>query len=113
MSARPDPMPPLPARPKLSVVVPVFNEQATARASLDAITAKRIEGWDIEVIIVESNSTDGSRDIVLGYRALPHVRVILEETPRGKGHAVRNAFAVATGDVLLIQDADLEYDLAD
>ncbi len=104
---------PLPGRPKLSVIVPAFNERSTARAALDAITAKRIDGWDIEVIIVESNSTDGTRDIVLGYGSLPHVKIVLEERPRGKGHAVRNGLGHATGDVLLIQDADLEYDIAD
>ena len=104
---------PLPLRPKLSVVVPVFNEQSTAKASLDAVTAKKIEGWEIEIIIVESNSTDGSRAIVLSYESLHHVKIILEDVPRGKGHAVRNGFNHASGDVLLIQDADLEYDVAD
>ena len=106
-------LPPLPARPRLSVVVPAFNERATIAAALDAITAKRVDGWDLEIIIVESNSTDGTREIVQRYAALPHVRTILEDRPRGKGHAVRAGFAQATGDVLLIQDADLEYDLAD
>jgi len=98
---------------KLSVIVPVFNEIATARTSLDAIVAKQIPGWDIEIIMIESNSTDGSRDIVLGYREHPRVRVILEDRPYGKGHAVRAGLAQATGTVVLIQDADLEYDLAD
>lgn len=107
------PLPPLPAQPVLSVIVPVYNECATARAALDAITAKRIAGWHIETIIIESNSTDGTRDIVLGYRDQPNVKVLLEERPRGKGHAVRTGLAHATGDVLLVQDADLEYDLAD
>jgi glycosyltransferase involved in cell wall biosynthesis len=104
---------PLPAHPKLSVIVPAYNERATARTALDAITAKRIAGWDLEVIIVESNSSDGTREIVQGYAALPHVKVLWEEQPRGKGHAVRTGLASATGDVILIQDADLEYDLAD
>jgi glycosyltransferase involved in cell wall biosynthesis len=57
---------PLPARPTLSVVVPVYNERATVAAALDALGAKRIPGWAIEIIIVESNSTDGSREIVQG-----------------------------------------------
>ncbi|MDI1320100.1 MAG: glycosyltransferase family 2 protein [bacterium] len=104
---------PLPDRPKLSVIVPAFNERGTARVALDAITAKRIAGWELEIIIVESNSTDGTREIVNTYASLPHVRIILEERPRGKGHAVRNGLGHATGDVILIQDADLEYDLAD
>ena len=107
------PLGPLPARPKLSVVVPVFNERATLPVALDALVAKRIPGWDIEVIIVESNSPDGSREIVERYRGQPGVKIVLEERPRGKGHAVRAGFAEMTGDVVLIQDADLEYDLAD
>ena len=107
------PLGPLPARPKLSVVVPVFNERATLPVALDALVAKRIPGWDIEVIIVESNSPDGSREIVERYRGQPGVKIVLEERPRGKGHAVRAGFAEMTGDAVLIQDADLEYDLAD
>jgi glycosyltransferase involved in cell wall biosynthesis len=97
----------------VSVVVPVFNEIATVREALDALVAKRIDGYEFHVIVVESNSTDGSRDVVLGFRGLPGVTVILEETPRGKGHAVRAGLAAATGDIVLIQDADLEYDLGD
>jgi glycosyltransferase involved in cell wall biosynthesis len=106
------PHPLSPAR-RLSVIVPVYNEMATAREALDAISAKRIAGWDIEVIIVESNSTDGTREVVLGYGDRPGVRILLEDRPRGKGHAVRAGLAEATGEVVLIQDADLEYDLAD
>lgn len=113
MNPRQRPFAPLSARPKLSVVVPVFNERHTARAALDLITAKQVAGWEIEIIIVESNSTDGTRDIVREYARFPHVKVILEERAQGKGHAVRNGFTHATGDVFLIQDADLEYDLAD
>jgi len=97
----------------LSVVVPVFNEAATTRQTLAALLDKEIPGLQIEILIVESNSTDGSREIVLGFREHPRVRIILEDRPSGKGHAVRAGFAAATGDILLIQDADLEYDLAD
>ena len=97
----------------LSVVVPIYNEIATVRPALDALLAKEIPDWTIELILVESNSTDGTREVVVGYRDRPRVKLILEDAPRGKGHAVRAGFAQATGDVLLIQDADLEYDLAD
>lgn len=98
---------------KLSVIVPVYNEAATVAPALDALLAKEIAGVDIEIIIIESNSTDGTRDLVLRYRERPRVKLLLEDRPRGKGHAVRAGFAQATGDILLIQDADLEYDLAD
>jgi glycosyltransferase involved in cell wall biosynthesis len=97
----------------VSVIVPVYNEISTVRPALEALAAKRIAGFDLHLIIVESNSTDGSRDAVLAYRGRPNATVILEESPRGKGHAVRAGLAAATGDIIMIQDADLEYDLAD
>jgi glycosyltransferase involved in cell wall biosynthesis len=97
----------------VSVVIPVYNEIATVRTALDALVAKRIPGYELQLIIVESNSKDGSRDVVLGYKGQPLVTVILEETPKGKGHAVRTGLAVAAGEIVIIQDADLEYDLAD
>ena len=106
-------MKPLPVPCTLSVIVPVFNERATAGQALEALLAKEIPGVHIEVLVVESNSTDGSREIVLGYRGHPRVRLILEDRPQGKGHAVRAGLAQARGDILLIQDADLEYDLDD
>lgn len=104
---------PRPAARVLSVIVPVYNERSTAREALDAIVAKSIPDWRLEIVMVESNSTDGTRDIVLTYRDHPRVKVVLEEKARGKGHAVRAGFTHATGDVIVIQDADLEYDLAD
>ncbi len=107
------PFKPLASLRSLSVVVPVYNEISTVKASLDAITSKAIPGWNIEIIVVESNSRDGTRDIALRYREHPRVKLVLEDAPRGKGHAVRAGFAYATGDVILIQDADLEYDLND
>lgn len=100
-------------RQALSVIVPIYNERETVRAALDAILAKQIPGWTLEIILIESNSTDGTREIVAEYRSHPRVKLILEEKPRGKGYAVRTGLAQATGDVVLIQDADLEYDLND
>lgn len=97
----------------LSVIVPIFNEAATLRTALDAIVAKTVAGWELELIFIESNSTDGSRAIVETYRSHPRVKIILEDKPRGKGHAVRAALAQATGGFILIQDADLEYSLDD
>ena len=104
-------LPPTPLT--LSVIVPIFNEAATLRTALDAIVAKFVAGWEIELIFIESNSTDGSRAIVETYCSHPRVTLLLEDKPRGKGHAVRAALARATGNFILIQDADLEYDLND
>ena len=108
----PSPFPPI-VNGTLSVIVPIYNEAATVRPSLDAILAKTVPGWTLQILMVESNSTDGTRSIVQTYAAHPRVKLILEDRPRGKGHAVRAGLAHATGDVILIQDADLEYDLDD
>jgi glycosyltransferase involved in cell wall biosynthesis len=97
----------------LSVIVPVYNEHATAAALLDTLLRKKISNWTIDIILVESNSTDGTREVISGYQLDPRVTLILEDAPRGKGHAVRTGLARAKGDVILIQDADLEYDVAD
>ena len=105
--------PPL-ARPlRLSVVMPVFNEKNTFEAVVHQLLAKRIENTEIELIIVESNSTDGTREQVKKFENRDSVKVIYEDQPRGKGHAVRTGLAAAAGDLILIQDADLEYDLND
>src|SRR6185295_6529021 len=89
------------------------NEAGTCAALLHGLLQKKLADVDIEVIIVESNSTDGSRQIVTRYQHHPRVRLVLEDRPLGKGHAIRTGFAHATGDFILIQDADLEYDLED
>jgi glycosyltransferase involved in cell wall biosynthesis len=66
-----------------------------------------------EIVIVESNSTDGTRELVQQFKNHPRVKLILQESARGKGYAVRAGLKAATGDYILIQDADLEYDLED
>lgn len=108
------------ARPKpdcrhaqVSVVMPVYNERQTVAQVMDMLIAKRTDGMDMEIIVVESNSTDGTRDVVLQYQNQPGVRIVLQKAPRGKGNAVREGLHHATGDVIIIQDADLEYDLND
>ncbi len=99
-------------REKLSIVLPVFNEARYAAQVIDAVLAKSLR-IDKEVIIVESNSTDGTRDIVRRYADRPGVRLVFEERPQGKGHAVRTGLAHVTGSIVLIQDADFEYDIDD
>jgi hypothetical protein len=107
-------LPPPYQRPqRLSVVMPVFNERQTFRKAMDALLGKSIPGMEIEFIIVESNSTDGTREDVLEYSDNPSVRLILEERPQGKGHAVRRGLAEVQGDFVIIQDADLEYNIDD
>ncbi len=103
----------LPEKRTVSVVIPAFNEAATFQPLLDSVLAKTIPGLDLEVVVVESNSTDGTRELALKYQDRPRVRLVLEDRPRGKGHAVRTGLAHASGDFILIQDADLEYDLED
>jgi hypothetical protein len=97
----------------VSIIVPVFNEGATFQAMMDALLAKELPDMRKEIIVVESNSTDGSRELVQSYEGRPGVRILLQPRPRGKGHAVREGLALATGDIVMIQDADLEYDLDD
>ncbi len=101
------------ATPLLSVIVPVYNEKATFVEMMNPLLEKTIEGVDIEVIVVESNSTDGTREEVAKYSGHPRVKVILQDKAQGKGNAVRAGLRVAQGDVVLFQDADLEYDLND
>jgi len=102
-----------PERRMLSIIVPAYNEAATFRELMDALLLKRVPGLEIEIIIVESASTDGTREIVQSYAHHAGVRLILQDRARGKGNAVRAGLEAATGDFILIQDSDLEYDLDD
>jgi hypothetical protein len=103
----------LPARPKCSIIVAAFDESRTFTVLMDALLKKKIPGVDREIVVIESNSTDGTRELVQQYQGRPEIKLVLQDRPRGKGHAVREGLRHATGDVVLIQDADLEYDLDD
>jgi glycosyltransferase involved in cell wall biosynthesis len=95
---------------KLSVVVPVFNERNTLVEILRRMRQVRLpEGIDREIIVVDDGSSDGTRE-VLSQLGDSTVRVVLHPENRGKGAAVRTGFQHATGDYVLVQDADLEYD---
>ncbi|MGA2278714.1 MAG: methyltransferase domain-containing protein [Verrucomicrobiota bacterium] len=100
-------------QPVLSVIVPAYNEGKTFGLMMEALLRKDLPGLQMEIIVVESNSTDGTRAAALKYKNHPKVKLILEDLPRGKGQAVRMGLKVASGDYVLIQDADLEYDLED
>lgn len=96
---------------KLSVIIPVYNEVATLEKIMHQVLA--VEMAD-EILIIDDGSTDGTRDLLPAIEALdPMIRVILHDKNQGKGAAVRTGFDQATGEILLIQDADLEYDPRD
>jgi len=98
---------------KLSVIVPVYNERNTVVEVLRRMRAVELpDGIDREIIVVDDGSTDGTRD-VLNQLSDSTVRIILHDHNRGKGAAVRTGIEVASGDYVLIQDADLEYDPED
>ncbi len=99
-------------REKLSIVFPCFNEARYVASVIETILGKELP-IERELIIVESNSTDGTRDIVRGFENRPGVRVVYEDEPKGKGHAVRTGLKAVSGTIVLIQDADFEYDIDD
>jgi glycosyltransferase involved in cell wall biosynthesis len=95
------------------VVLPAYDEETTIAQVIDSVLNVELpNGVGLELIIVESNSGDDTRALVSKY-ADPRVVLILQDRARGKGHAVREGLTHVSGDIILIQDGDLEYDVAD
>ena len=91
---------------KLSVVIPVYNEVGTIKEIVSRVQAVDLEK---EIIIVDDGSTDGTRELLQeGTLSLENVRILYHDHNQGKGAALRTGFESATGDIVIIQDADLE-----
>lgn len=95
---------------RLSVIIPCYNERATVKEIVRQVLATNLAH---EIIIVDDGSTDGSRDVLAHLSGHEAVHVVLHEHNQGKGAAVRTGLQHATGEVMLVQDADLEYDPRD
>jgi glycosyltransferase involved in cell wall biosynthesis len=98
---------PYPAGFRVSVVIPVYNEKQWVRELVRRVQAVPVPK---EIILVDDCSTDGTREILKELEQEAGITVVFQQVNRGKGAALRTGFAAATGDVIVVQDADLEYD---
>jgi len=96
---------------KLSIIIPVYNEKSTVEEVLHRVSQTKALGWEKEIIIIDDGSTDGTQEILKKWTK--KVKVVFKKKNEGKGSAVTIGIAKATGDIILIQDADLEYSPSD
>lgn len=92
---------------KLSIIIPVFNEEKTIKKVLESVLSQDIGGWEKEVIVIDDHSTDGTREILRQF--LDRIRIFQHGKNLGKGAALRTGFKAAVGEMIIVQDADLEY----
>lgn len=95
---------------KLSVLIPVHNEESTIEEVIRRVGAVDLDGIEREIVIVDDASTDGTPEKLEKYKDRPDLALLRHDANRGKGAAIRTGLASATGDIVIIQDADLEYD---
>ena len=93
---------------KLSVLIPVYNEEKTIKKCVERVLVAKILNMNLEVIISDNNSTDSTKEILKSIKD-PRIKLLFKEKNEGKGANIKNALNHATGDIVLFQDADLEY----
>lgn len=98
---------------KLSIVIPVYNEQATISEIVNRALSAPLNGLEKEIIIVDDSSTDGTREILKNLNHSANIKIAYHDKNLGKGAALKTAFKMVTGDIIVVQDADLEYDPRD
>ncbi len=101
---------PVVSAPKLSVIIPAYNEAKTLHQVIESVLALDIEK---QLIIVDDGSSDGTREAIAALRENDGITVVLHEKNQGKGAAIQSGIRLATGDIVIVQDADLEYDPKD
>ncbi len=92
---------------KLSVVIPAYNERDTIENIIEQVRSAQVDGIEKEIIVVDDGSTDGTRDIL---KSISGIKYYFHDKNKGKGGAIKTGFEKASGDIVIIQDADLEYD---